>query len=558
MEKKGIAIGVDNFLKIRENKAYYVDKSLLIKKVVDSQSEVLVFTRPRRFGKSLNISMLTYYFDKQHSESAWAFDHLAIKEAGEPYKSLQNAYPVVKLVLKSVVSTNFNDALIKFKYVISSEYTRHQYLLESDRLSSKEKAYIERMILEKGTQADCEVSLRKLSEYLYRHHQQKVIVLIDEYDVPLEKAYFARNSYYNEMIDFMREFYEALKTNDALYKTIITGCLRVAKESIFTGLNNLEIISILSDEASEFFGFTELEVNEMLDYYDLPEKKEEAKSWYNGYEFGNATVYNPWSILNYVKDMRGNFPFPRAHWSNTSSNSIIKTLIRQAKPEVKAEIEQMLQGKPLKKVIREEVVYGEIEKNMDNLWSFLFLTGYLKKVSQEQIGEKISLELALPNRELKYIYDTQISDWFEEIVLQETNFDELYGAVRAGDALGIQQQLMTHISECISYLDHYENFYHGFVTGILKGIPGCVVLSNRESGNGRSDIFVKEKVPSERALIFEIKMADSFPDLAETAQKALKQIDEKNYEADLLYHGYTEIEKYGVAFFKKRCKVIKG
>lgn len=296
----------------------------------------------------------------------------------------------------------------------------------------------------------------------------------------------------------------------------------------------------------------------MLGYYGLEEKFEEAKAWYNGYEFGNATVYNPWSVINYVKDMRGNFPFPRPHWSNTSSNSIIKSLIRKATPQVRTEIEQLLQKGTLKKPIREEVVYGEIEKSMDNLWSFLFLMGYLKKVSQAQREEEIILELAVPNRELKYIYDTQISDWFEEVVLRETNFEKLYEAIRQGDAKSLETELVIHMADSISYLDHYENFYHGFVAGILKGMPDCVVLSNLESGYGRSDIFIKEKVPSQRALILEVKVAKSFLDLEEKAREALGQIEEKGYEQDLLYHGYVEIEKYGVAFFKKRCKVVRS
>jgi len=558
MEKKGIAIGVDNFLKIREGNAYYVDKSLLIKKIVDSHSDVMVFTRPRRFGKSLNISMLAYYFDKQHSESVWAFDGLAINDENDSYKRHQNQYPLIKMTLKSVASSNFSDALLKFKYVMSTEYKRHSYLLTSPHLKDEEKSYFKRIQGEQGSAAECEVSLRKLTEFLYAHHGEKVMVLIDEYDVPLEKAYFARNPYYDEMVEFMRGFYEALKTNDYLYKTVITGCLRVAKESIFTGLNNLEIVSILSDEASEYFGFTEREVQEMLNYYELPEKVEQAREWYNGYTFGNTTVYNPWSIINYVKDMRGNFPFPRPHWSNTSSNSIVRSLIRKATPQVRAEVEELLQGKTLKKPIFEEVVYGEIEKSMDNLWSFLYLTGYLKKVSEEFKDRTTYLELAIPNEELRYIYDRQISEWFEEVVLRETDFEALYEGVRLGDPQIMERELARHMLESISYLDHYENFYHGFVAGVLKGMPDYLLLSNRESGSGRSYLFLKGRALPDKALILEIKVAKNFLDLERSAREGLRQIEEKNYEQDLLYDGYTDIEKYGVAFFRKRCKVIRG
>jgi len=557
MEKKGIGIGIENFVDMIDRNAYYVDKTLLIKEVIESPSNVMVFTRPRRFGKTLNMSMLAYFFDVKETKSAWAFEGLHISKEGK-YKAFQNQYPVITMSLKDVVSTDFDGALYKFKYFMSTEYGRHRYLLDSEKLDDEQKAYIKKMIAEKGDQRDCEVSLRRLSEFLYAHYGQRVLILIDEYDVPLEKAYFARTPYYDDMVDFMREFYSALKTNNAIYKTVITGCLRIAKESIFTGLNNLEVISILSDEASEYFGFTESEVQDMLDYYDLTHKFPEAKAWYNGYEFGNTTVSNPWSIINYVKDMRGNFPFPRPHWSNTSSNSIVKSLIRKADADVKAEVEQMLQGGTIKKPIFEEVVYGEIEKNMDNLWSFLFLTGYLKKVSKAQIEEKIYLELAIPNREMKYIYDRQISDWFQEVVLKETNFEALYEGVRHGDTHIMERELARHMMESISYLDHYENFYHGFVAGILKGMSDYIVLSNRESGFGRSDLFLKGKALPDKALILEVKVAKNFLDLEKTAKSAVRQIEEKNYEQDLLYDGYQEIETYGVAFFRKRCKVVRG
>jgi len=554
-KKKGLAIGQDDFLKLRKMGSYYVDKSLLIKDVIDSNSTVLVFTRPRRFGKSLNISMLGYFFDLLEVNAASVFEDLTIMTAGEAYLKEQNQYPTIRMTLKDAEGSDFESAFVMLQDIVAEEYKRHSYLLQSPRLTASEKLYFERVMDEESSKSQLKQSLGRLAKYLYRHYEKEVVILIDEYDVPLEKSYF--EGYYIEMVHFIRGFFwGALKSNRAVHKAVITGCLRVSKESIFTGVNNLDIVSILSHHFDEYFGFTESEVEQLLAYYGLEEKMIEAKQWYNGYRFGETVVFNPWSAIKYVHEVgAGGLPSP--YWSNTSSNDIIKNLVKKADSNVKAEIEMLLQGKPLHKVVSEDIVYGEIENNMDNLWSFLYFTGYLKRESSKMIGEKLMIELSIPNREVKYIFDTKIKEWFLEEFLSHTNFEALYAAIRNGDALALERELTKHASESISFLDHYENFYHGFVVGISKGLPDYLVISNRESGQGRSDIFVMEKAPSNRALILELKMSNSFLTLEQVAAQALQQIEDKNYDQALLYEGYTEIEKYGIAFFKKRCKVLK-
>jgi len=557
MEKKrGIPIGQDDFLEVRRLNAYYVDKSLLIKEIIDSSSSVLVFTRPRRFGKSLNISMLGYYFDRLEAKAAFAFEGLKISDEGAEYKEYQNNFPVIKMTLKDAESANFENAFVALKEIVAKEYKRHAYLLESDKLTEHERSVFQKVLEEKASFEELKSSLGNLASYLYLHFDKKVIILIDEYDVPLEKSYF--NGYYEEMVGFIRSFFSrALKSNNALHQAIITGCLRVSKESIFTGVNNLNIISILSNRYDEYFGFTENEVQEMLAYFELTGNFSEAKIWYNGYQFGRTTVYNPWSMINYIENRSvGNLPRP--YWSNTSSNEIIKTLIRTAASTVQSEIEQLIQGHSLKKFIHEDVVYSEIEKNMDNLWSFLLFTGYLKKVSEKLVGGNIEIELKIPNQEVNYIFERQIKEWFEEVYVPSSNFETLYDAIRHGDAPTLEVELTKHLRRTISYMDSHENFYHGAVAGILMGMPGYSIQSNRESGKGRSDLFIKDVDYGNRALIFELKTAKTFADLEASSQEALNQIEEKQYEEQLLLDGYMDIEKYGIAFFKKRCRVKKG
>ena len=581
MQFKPLPIGVENFGDMIRKNYYYVDKTLMIKELIDKGSYVNVFTRPRRFGKSLNISMLQYYFENLKKEDAHLFNDLKIEQVGKQYQVHQNNYPVIKLSLKAGEGTHFAMAFAKLKEEIGSEFNRHQYLLKSEKLTENQKKHYQ-YIIEKSTpklsvekfeslqekqqaeQAELERqitvfsgSLKFLSQCLERYYDKKVIILIDEYDVPLEKAHFAKKNYYDDMIGFIRAFFgDALKTNDALEFAILTGCLRISKETIFTGLNNLNIVSIVSHEYGEYFGFTEEEMSTMLNDYELEEKEQEAREWYNGYLFGETIVYNPWSVLKYLADMRNREPFPKPHWSNTSSNSIIRELIAIADDETKAEIEHLIVGETITKPIHEDIVYGEITDSMDNLWNFLFFTGYLKKVSKKQIGVHNYFDLTIPNKEILYIYESRIRKWFDARV-KEADMTNLYTAVLNQDTPTFEDELINLLGESISYMDSHENFYHGFLTGVLRGIEGYRITSNRESGNGRGDIFLRPRSIRKPAIIIEVKMTkkDRPQDLEKQSEKALAQIEEKKYYLELEQEGYQTIIKYGIAFYAKDCMI---
>jgi len=555
---KALPIGVENFEAMIEQNYYYVDKTLMIKELLDKQGYVHVFTRPRRFGKSLTISMLQHFFENSKKDKAHLFAGLKITEVGDEYLEHQNRYPVIKLILKGAEGANFESAYRMLKMEIAREFGRHRYLLISDKIEAEQKQIYQSIIEQSANQETLQGSLLFLSQCLASHHDEKVIILIDEYDVPLEKAFFAKNNYYDEMAGFIRAFFgDALKTNDSLYFSIITGCLRVNKESIFTGVNNLNIISILTDSYGEYFGFTQPEVDEMLKYYGIPERGEQMRDWYNGYQFGETIVYNPWSSLHYMTDiLYGKMYLPRPHWSNTSSNSIIRQLINIADDDTRDEIELLIGGESITKPILEDTVYADITKDMDNLWSFLFFTGYLKKVGKELIEETVHLEMKIPNREVRYIYTRHIREWFNERI-KETDMTNLYTAVVEQNIEIFQDEIINMLGESISYMDSHENFYHGFLTGILRGMKGYRAISNRESGNGRGDIFIKPRDLRKSAVIIEIKVAKKPQDLEKECLLALAQIEEKKYIDELTYEGYTEIIKYGMAFYGKMCVIKK-
>ena len=551
---KPLPIGVEFFDDMIEKGYYYVDKTLLIKDLLDTGGAVNLFTRPRRFGKSLNISMLQHFFDNLMADKVQLFDGLNISQAGEAYLAHQNKYPVIKLGLKDVESRDFIGAMKKLASEISNEYDRHVYLLDSLKLRDKEKEKFEKFLDEEMPLDDYQNSLAFLSTCLEKHYAQKVIILIDEYDVPLEKAHF--KGYYSEMIEFIRSFFSAaLKTNKSLHFAVLTGCLRVSRESIFTGLNNLNIVSILNDGFGEYYGFTEAEVAEMLKYYGLEEKSEEMRDWYNGYLFGETVVYNPWSSIKYLYDIIYNkMKFPSPHWSNTSSNAIIRDLIAVSDDEVKEEIESLIVGKSIIKPIVEDIVYADITKNMDNLWSFLFFTGYLKKVSKTQIGVQNYLELTVPNKEILYIYQRQIREWFDERV-KATDLTPMFNAILTGDTKVFQHELTEMLASTISYFDSKEDFYHGFLAAVTSTMDGYTTKSNRESGNGRADIFIRPTSIRKPAVIIEVKVADVAKDLEKKCDEALVQIEEKRYDDELLREGYTHVIKYGIAFYRKDCEI---
>jgi len=549
-----IPIGIEDFEAMIVKGYYYVDKTLMIKDLLDKKGYVNLFTRPRRFGKSLNISMLQYFFDNLLGDKASIFAGLNISKADDRYLDHQNKYPVIKIGLKDVESDSFEEALEMLEIEISREFRRHRYLLDSDRIDDEEKTFYRNILKKKASRSQLRNSLKFLSECLENHYSQKALILIDEYDVPLEKSYFA--GYYPSMVSFIRGFFSAaLKTNESLDFAVITGCLRISKESIFTGLNNLSIESIISDSYGEYFGFTESEVIEMLQHYGLEEKTVQMRDWYNGFLFGETIVYNPWSSIEYLTDnLHRKIYTPRPHWSNTSSNAIVKELIAIADANVKKEIESLTTGKTITKPIKEDIVYADILKNMDNLWSFLFFTGYLKKVSKTQIGVHNHLELTVPNKEVQYVYESQIKDWFGEKV-STTDLIPMYNAILNRDVKTFQHELTQMLKGTISYFDSKEEFYHGFIAAVMATMADYFTKSNRESGNGRGDIFMRPVSIRQPAVIIEVKVAKEAKYLVKQCDKALAQIQEKKYDDELVREGFTDIIKYGIAFYRKDCEI---
>ena len=397
--------------------------------------------------------------------------------------------------------------------------------------------------------------MKFLSRCLQKVYQKNVIILLDEYDVPLENAWF--RGFYGKMTDFIRSLFEsALKTNSSLEFAVITGCLRISKESIFTGLNNLEIISVLSGRYSEHFGFTVPEVEKMLQFYNIEEKKEEVKRWYDGYLFGNTEVYNPWSMINYVKEAENDInALPRPYWANTSSNDIIRDMIEKADAGVKQELEALIAGEYIEKPVHEDITYEDIHSSQDNLWNFLFFTGYLKKVGEHMQADTIYIVLAIPNAEIKYIYRNTIMDWFNRQIRQK-DFSALYKALLKKDTSLLEKELSRNLMETVSFFDYKEDYYHGFTAELLKMMDGYLIQSNRESGLGRRDIIIRSAPYEGVAVIIETKVADTYAQLEEKAAEALAQIEEKQYDAELRLEGYHTFLKFGIAFFKKLCKAV--
>jgi len=554
MEYKPLPIGIESFEKMIKSGYYYVDKTLFIKELIDKKGEINLFTRPRRFGKSLTLSMIQYYFEKCEKDNTYLFDGLNIISAGSKYTSEMNKYPVISITLKNVEWPNFHQSFNKLKDILIREFDRHSYLLNSDKINDRKKAIFNTILNATAKDESYADSLQFLSECLELHYNEKVIILIDEYDVPLERAYWG--GYYNEMVAVIRTlFHSAFKTNNSLNFAVITGCLRVSKESIFTGFNNPKIISITSDMYGEYFGFTEEEVLEGLKFYGLDYKTQEARQWYNGYLFGNTNVYNPWSIINYLQDAYENTNwFPRPYWINTSSNSIIHELVEIADSDARDEIEALILGEYITKPIHEDVVFSEIKQSMDNLWNFLFFTGYLKKVEEHFEGNKIYFDLAIPNIEVLTVFERKIKEWFREKI-KATDMNKMYTAILDSDPQVFEDELSALLADTISYFDSQENFYHGFLTGALARMKGYSVKSNRESGNGRGDIFILPVSMKKTAVILELKAADTFADLEKECIGAIKQIGEKKYDHELRQAGYSNILKYGIAFYRKDCMV---
>ncbi|MFT8352126.1 AAA family ATPase [Clostridium saccharoperbutylacetonicum] len=557
MEFKPLPIGIDNFEMLITRGYYFIDKTLLIKDLIDNKAAVNLFTRPRRFGKTLNMSMLQYFFENSHEDNSYLFEDLNIMEAGERYTSRMGKYPVINLSLKSAKQPTFELAYISIRRRIAEEYKRHEYILDNKELKHEKERYL-KILKEQGEEGDYIDSLYFLCECLEKYHNKKVIILIDEYDVPLENAFF--EGFYDRMIAFIRSLFEsALKTNSSLEFSVITGCLRISRESIFTGLNNLEIISILNKSYSEYFGFTREDLSVILNDYNLLEKEELIKKWYNGYIFGDNEVYNPWSVIKFVKDLVADRnAFPTSYWANTSSNSIVRSLIEKADMATKKEIELLIEGKTIEKPVHEDITYDEIYDTMDNLWNFMFFTGYFKKVN-ERISETNQkyLELEIPNEEVKYIFRRKVLRWFEDKI-KVKDLSKLYTAIINRDTEVFEVELGRLLMETISFNDYYENFYHGFVVGILANMHDYIIKSNREGGTGRSDLFIKSVSKRGVAIVIEFKIAKDIDELEKRAEDALKQIKEKGYDMELKSEGYKNIIKYGISFFEKDCYVKLG
>lgn len=554
MEILKLPVGIDNFEKIRRNNFYYIDKTKLVEQALHNWSEVTLFTRPRRFGKTLGMSMLRSFFEIGTDKSL--FDGLYISQNKALCDEHMGKYPVIFLTLKGVEGLTFADAKMMLKSILSTEMDRHYYLKTSDALTDEDKAYFVKMLT--GTDENINDSLRKLSQLLYKHYGKKVVILIDEYDVPLDKAY--QNGYYHEMVSLIRGLFgQALKTNDYLQFAILTGCLRISKESIFTGLNNFKVLSIMDARFDEQFGFTDSEVEELLAAYNLDSHFTEIKEWYDGYHFGNADVYCPWDVINYVDLLRFEpTAKPQDFWSNSSGNALVRRFIDKADVQTKDEIERLIAGEYIQKEISQELTYDEIDKSIANLWSVLFTTGYLTKQGVTDDGK---VRLSIPNREIKNLFIKKIREWFSDTTANDgKTLEQFCNAFVEKDTEKIEQLFGDYLWNTISIRDtavakdKKENFYHGILLGLLGYKASWLIKSNTESGTGYSDILVE--VPNNRTgIVIELKYAEN-GDMDAACDEALKQIEEKSYVDKLKQDGMRNFIKYGIACFKKDCKVV--
>ena len=551
MTMKKLPVGIDSFEKLRREDFYYVDKTGLIVDLMANWGEVNLFTRPRRFGKTLNMSMLKCFFEIGGDKSI--FEGLTISRENALCETYMGKYPVVFVSLKGVDGLTFKDAYERLRVVIRSEAFRLGVLRDSTAISSEEKSAYIRIIEEKDTSSDIVDSLKMLCILLEKHCGQKVILLIDEYDVPLDKAY--SHGYYEQMIDLIRAMFgAALKTNDSLFFAVLTGCLRVSKESIFTGLNNLMVHSISDTSFDEYFGFTDAEVGKMLADYGMESHHAEARAWYDGYRFGGQDVYCPWDVINYCYALRASENAkPKAYWMNTSGNDMVRRLISKGTDgTTQVEIERLIAGETITKTLNENLTHNEIDANIGNIWSLLYMTGYLT-VADYPDGNRY--ELKIPNYEVRQIFTQQVLEWFNDKARAETDkLTDLYAAFETGDAATITEFLNSQLLDTVSFYDAHESFYHGFLLALLSTCANWRVTSNAETGKGRSDIIVERK---DRKIGFVVEMKDVKDErkLDHACEAAMKQIEEKDYTAVLRRYRVKEIWTYGIAFWDKECRV---
>ena len=556
-----LPVGIDDFRKLREFDFYYVDKTRLIEQLLLNWSEVTLFTRPRRFGKTLNMSMLKCFFEIGTDKTL--FDGLYISCNKELCDDHMGKYPVIFLSFKGVEGLEFASAKRMLCTIIEREIDRHYYLKTSDALTDEDRILFTKML--HGQADNIEDSIRMLSQLLYKHYGQKVVILIDEYDVPLDKAF--QNGYYKEMVSLIRGLFgQALKTNEFLQFAVLTGCLRVSKESIFTGLNNFEINSIVDIDHDEQFGFTDDEVMKLLLDYDRSERYPDVKEWYDGYHFGNADIYCPWDVINFAKKLVSDpSARPSAFWINSSGNDMVKRFVDKADQTTRDEIEKLVAGGFVEKQLRLDLTYDEIDNTIDNLWSVLFTTGYLTKIGEVKVpdSESYAYRLVIPNKEVREVFILQIQEWFKAIVAKDDDTMKLLSqAILDKDEKQIARQLNIVMSRMISILDTKapdalkENFYHGLLLGLLRGSnPDWLIKSNRESGDGFSDILIKPEDP-DAGIVIEVKYAKEMKELDAACEAAMAQIKDKRYDEALRDEGRCDILAYGIAFCRKRCRVV--
>ena len=563
-----LPVGIDDFRKLRESDFYYVDKTRLIEQLLLNWSEVTLFTRPRRFGKTLNMSMLKSFFEIGTDKTL--FDGLYISGNKVLCDEHMGKYPVIFLSFKGVEGLTYDEAFDALVRVIGKEISRVSFLADSDKLTMLEREQYKGLtIIEDGSFVFSKdkliSSLQLLSQMLYKHYGQKVVILIDEYDVPLDKAF--QNGYYKEMVSLIRGLFgQALKTNEFLQFAVLTGCLRVSKESIFTGLNNFEINSIVDIDHDEQFGFTDDEVMKLLSDYDRSERYHDAKEWYDGYHFGNADIYCPWDVINFAKKLVSD-PSARtsAFWINSSGNDMVKRFVDKADQTTRDEIEKLVAGGFVEKQLRLDLTYDEIDNTIDNLWSVLFTTGYLTQIGEAKVpdSESYAYKLVIPNKEVREVFILQIQEWFKAVVANDDDTMKLLSkAILDKDEKQIARQLNIVMSRMISILDTKapdamkENFYHGLLLGLLRGSnPDWLIKSNRESGDGFSDILIEPEDP-DAGIVIEVKYAKEMKDLDAACEAAMAQIKNKRYDEALRDEGRCDILAYGIAFCRKRCRVV--
>ena len=557
MLKKKLPVGIEDFEEIRTEGFYYIDKTGLIRDLLNNWGKVNLFTRPRRFGKTLNMSMMKNFFEIGADKTL--FDGLTISKETALCERYMGKYPVIFISLKGVDGLNFEEACGALRRIIRAEASRFRMLLSSEKIADEDKQLFLRILQEKDTFDDVRDSLRMLSSLLNQCFSEKVILLIDEYDVPLDKAF--QHGYYEEMVSLVRGLFgQALKTNECLLFAVLTGCLRVSKESIFTGLNNFDVNSIVDVEHDEHFGFTEAEVQELMEDYDMEEKAGIVKEWYDGYHFGDTDIYCPWDVIRYTKKLLADpNAEPEAFWINTSGNDLVKRFIDKADKTTQNEIERLIAGEAIEKKVRLDLTYNELDSSIDNLWSVLFTTGYLTKTGRAINGV---YKLVIPNREVREVFILQIQEWFRERMADdEKPMREFCRAFLKGEPERIEKRLNIILNRMISVLDakapdnKKENFYHGLLLGLLRSEINWLILSNAESGDGFSDILIEPEDP-DAGIVIEVKYASSVAGLEKACEEALKQIREKRYDERLRNDGRTDVLTYGIAFCRKRCKVV--